>query len=235
MALRTMILLDPELEPDSSRHENVVAPLGVRRPRAPWAARIPSRQTLNRFLVEAQAAARVRGEVTVLLTNDAAIRRLNRQFRGKNQATDVLSFSAEPGPEKIAGDLAISVDTARKQAAEQGHALTCELKVLMLHGLLHLAGFDHESDSGEMARREIRLRERLGLPVGLIERSGGPTLRAKGRAWDGAPRESRFPAGMTARKTKAKATADPLRQAQGKLSTRPSDSLRTTGSKRGRA
>jgi probable rRNA maturation factor len=107
----------------------------------------------------------------VLLTTDTAIRKLNRQFRGIDQATDVLSFPAEslPGFE-VAGDLAISVPMAMRQAGEQGHALSAEVKVLMLHGLLHLAGYDHETDTGQMARRERLLRGRLGLPQGLIER-----------------------------------------------------------------
>jgi len=113
----------------------------------------------------------------VLLTTDAAIRKLNRQFRGKDKATDVLSFPAEGiGAEEIAGDLAISVATALKQAVEQGHSLATEIQVLMLHGLLHLAGCDHEADEGQMARRERRLRAKLRLPQGLIER-----VAAKGR------------------------------------------------------
>jgi len=135
--------------------------------------RLPSTRTLAQFLKRAQAAVSLRGQVTVLLTSDAALRDLNRRFRGKNKPTDVLSFpSTNPasGPEKMAGDLAISVETARRQAAEQGHALTCELKVLILHGLLHLAGHDHETDEGEMLRREQFLRARLKLPQGLIER-----------------------------------------------------------------
>jgi len=175
-----MILLDPELDPDRAAPPSAIAPLGVLRPRVPWRERIPSRQTLSRFLAQAQSAVRLRGQVTVLLTTDRAVRRLNRQFRGKDKATDVLSFPAleaasrrasRSASERIIGDLAISVDTARKQAAEQGHALTCELKVLMLHGLLHLAGHDHETDAGEMAQRERALRARLALPLGLIERS----------------------------------------------------------------
>jgi len=170
-----MILTDPDLEPRPASRNIVVSPLAARpRPSAvPWRLRIPSKPTLNRFLAEAQAAVRLRGEVTVLLTTDAAIRKLNRQFRHKNKATDVLSFPAEGiGAEEIAGDLAISVETARRQAADQGHALTCELKVLILHGLLHLAGYDHESDDGKMARRERLLRSKLNLPQGLIERAG---------------------------------------------------------------
>jgi probable rRNA maturation factor len=125
-------------------------------------------------LNEAQDAVRLKGEVTVLLTTNAAIRKLNRRFRGKNKSTDVLSFPAEGvGAEEIAGDLAISVPTALRQAAEQSHSLSTEIKVLILHGLLHLAGGDHETDSGQMARRERLLRGRLGLPQGLIERAGG--------------------------------------------------------------
>jgi probable rRNA maturation factor len=139
-------------------------------------SRLPSARTLARFLALAQKTVRLKGEVSVLLTTDAAIRRLNRQFRGKNKTTDVLSFPAEgpiPGSsaEEIAGDLAISVPTALSQAAGQGHSLSTEIKVLILHGLLHLAGYDHEADKGQMARRERLLRARLGLPQGLIERA----------------------------------------------------------------
>jgi probable rRNA maturation factor len=116
---------------------------------------------------------KLRGQVTVLLTTDTAMRRLNRRFRGKDKATDVLSFSAGgPVAAEIAGDLAISVSTARRQAVERDHSLATEIKVLMLHGLLHLAGYDHETDQGEMYRRERALRAKLGLPQGLIERAG---------------------------------------------------------------
>ena len=133
--------------------------------------RLPSIPTLTRFLREAQSAVRLRGQVTVLLTTDRRIHQLNRDFLGKDKATDVLSFPAEPGPEKLAGDLAISVPTARNQAAAQGHALAIEIKILILHGLLHLAGYDHETDTGQMARREKTLRSKLRLPLGLIERT----------------------------------------------------------------
>jgi len=134
--------------------------------------KLPSARTLARFLSAAQAAVRLRGQVTVLLTTDAAIRKLNRQFRGKNKATDVLSFPAEGiGAQGMAGDLAISVTTALSQAKGQGHSLSTEIKVLILHGLLHLAGYDHEVDDGKMARRELLLRAKLKLPQGLIERA----------------------------------------------------------------
>jgi probable rRNA maturation factor len=159
-----MILFDTELSTDSVPDRQSAV--------ASRAERMPSARTLSRFLSEAQEAVRLHGQVTVLLTSDVAIRRLNRQFRGKNTATDVLSFPALEMVEGIAGDLAISVETARRQAREQGHSLGIEIKVLMLHGLLHLAGYDHESDHGEMARRERLLRGRLGLPQGLIERAG---------------------------------------------------------------
>ncbi|MGB6974540.1 MAG: rRNA maturation RNase YbeY [Terracidiphilus sp.] len=134
--------------------------------------RLPSTRTLAGFLRVAQQAMRLRGEVTVLLTTDKAIRRLNRRFRKFNKATDVLSFPAGSlAAGAMAGDLAISVQTARRQAEAQGHALSMEIKVLVLHGLLHLAGYDHETDDGQMARRERWLRARLGLPQGLIERA----------------------------------------------------------------
>ena len=161
-----MILFDTDLGSDSAPGRRSARDAAI-----PRNDRIPSARTLARFLREACEAVRLRGHVTVLLTSDMAIRRLNRQFRGKNKPTDVLSFPAiSVGDEEITGDLAISVETARKQAREQGHALSVEIKILMLHGLLHLAGYDHETDSGQMARRERLLRGRLGLPKGLIER-----------------------------------------------------------------
>jgi probable rRNA maturation factor len=167
----TMILLDPDLDPDPATGTQKI-----------------SAGALARFLARAQSAVRLRGEVSVLLTTDRAIRRLNREYRGKDKATDVLSFPADrlaQKGEKIAGDLAISVDTARRQSAAQGHLLATELKVLILHGLLHLAGYDHEADNGRMARRELALRAQLGLPHGLIERGSPPTLSRKTRR-DGA-------------------------------------------------
>jgi probable rRNA maturation factor len=179
---RTMILLDPDLEPDStlaSTNAKQSAASG-----SPKSLSTPSARTLGRFLSEAQAAAGLRGQVTVLLSSDATIRDLNRRFRGKDEATDVLSFPAEPlknakPEERVAGDVAIGVETARRQASEQGHALATEIKVLILHGLLHLAGYDHETDAGKMRRRERQLRARLGLPQGLIERAGARKTRRR--------------------------------------------------------
>jgi probable rRNA maturation factor len=131
-------------------------------------------RALASFLSQAAEAAKLDGDVSVLLTTDTEIRRLNRAFRHKDKATDVLSF---PAPDALniqplmAGDLAISVETAHRQAQEAGHALFVELQVLVLHGVLHLAGHDHDSDTGQMARKEAALRKRFGLDAGLIERS----------------------------------------------------------------
>jgi probable rRNA maturation factor len=183
-----MILLDPDMDPDPAPKATKAKRVAVQTtPPLQRNFRIPSARTLGRFLSAAQAAVRLKGQVTVLLTTDAAIRKLNRQFRGKNKATDVLSFPAEgplPGSpvEEIAGDIAISVTTALGQAAEQGHSLSTEIKVLILHGLLHLAGYDHEADAGQMARRERLLRAKLGLPQGLIERAEAPKAMAFKRA-----------------------------------------------------
>ena len=135
-------------------------------------------RSLTEFLQQACDAARLSGEVSVLLTGDRQTRQLNRDFRRKDKPTDVLSF---PAPEmqagEVAGDLAISVETAARQAQELGHPLATELQVLLLHGVLHLAGYDHETDSGQMARKEAALRKRLGLVAGLIERTGRQQTR----------------------------------------------------------
>ena len=97
----------------------------------------------------------------VCLASDRRIRQLNRDFRGIDQATDVLSFPGEETPEGFhLGDLAISIPTARRQARSLGHSLQKELRELTLHGLLHCLGMDHENDDGEMDRREVELRQR---------------------------------------------------------------------------
>jgi probable rRNA maturation factor len=168
-----MILIDTDLNLAlTSASDTATLSAAPAAQRFPRTQRLPSARTLARFLTQAQSAVRLKGEVTVLLTTDAALRKLNRQFRHKDKATDVLSFPAAGiGAEKIAGDLAISAPTALKQAVEQGHSLSAEIKILILHGLLHLAGLDHESDNGKMARREMLLRGKLGLPKGLIERA----------------------------------------------------------------
>jgi probable rRNA maturation factor len=154
--------------------------------------------------LSAAAPRRARGRVTVALISDPAMRRLNRQFRGKDYATDVLSFPERPmskGPGIIGtrpvrvpkferrssnfkvspslrlGDLAIALGVASRQARRLGHSLSTELRVLALHGLLHLLGYDHDTDQGQMGRVEERLRRRAGLPAGLISRAPGRTRR----------------------------------------------------------
>jgi probable rRNA maturation factor len=122
---------------------------------------------LARWLA-AVAPAGARGSVTIALVPDQRIRALNRQFRRKNRPTDVLSFPA--GERGRLGDIVIGIGVARAQAGEAGHSLGAELRVLALHGLLHLLGYDHERDAGRMARVEARLRARGGLSSGLIER-----------------------------------------------------------------
>ena len=114
------------------------------------------------------APARARGSVTIALVPDRRIRALNRQFRETDRPTDVLSFPA--GERGRLGDIVIAIGVARSQARKAGHSLGTELRVLALHGLLHLLGYDHERDAGRMARLEARLRARGGLQSGLIER-----------------------------------------------------------------
>jgi len=133
-----------------------------------------------RFVRTAQAAVGLRGEVEVLLASDKTLRRLNREWRGKDKATDVLSFpAAEEMATVYGGDLAVSLETAQRQAEEHGHSLRDEVKILLLHGLLHLSGMDHEVDAGEMAEREAELRKRLRLKSGLIARAAKHTSGAK--------------------------------------------------------
>ena len=142
----------------------------------PWLARVAPRGA--------------RGTVTIALVSDARIRALNRQYRGKDYATDVLSFPASPvrpghglrsrptpgprfdGAGAHLGDIVIARGVATRQAREHGHPTPVELKVLALHGLLHLLGYDHEIDDGRMQRVEARLRRQGGLRGGLIERGG---------------------------------------------------------------
>jgi probable rRNA maturation factor len=134
-----------------------------------------STSTLERFVLRARRMIHMRDTVNVLVTNNSELRALNRRFRGADKATDVLSF---PSPHverskarRVAGEVAISADIARENARLMGHTPANEVKILALHGILHLAGYDHERDHGEMARKEIRLRQQLKLEAGLIERT----------------------------------------------------------------
>lgn len=139
--------------------------------------------SLDRFVLRARRAARIKGTVDVLITSSGAMRVLNQRFRGKNKATDVLSFPSESsqngGDRRLfAGEIAISADIALDNARRLGHSAALEVKVLVLHGILHLAGFDHERDNGEMARMEARLRRSLRLPSSLTERGEADRVKS---------------------------------------------------------
>ena len=141
-----------------------------------------SERSLARFLQRAEKAVGMRGEINVLVTSSRELRDLNRRFRGKNKPTDVISFPPIPTVERdFAGDVAISADIARQNAHILGHSSSDELKILMLHGVIHLAGYDHERDDGQMARKEERLRRALGLPNSLIARNGAKPASASVR------------------------------------------------------
>jgi len=126
----------------------------------PWLARL--------------APARARGDVSLAFVTDARIRALNRAYRGADRPTDVLSFPADPSHRPVdgaLGDIAIAVGVAARQARAAGHTFGTEARVLALHGFLHLLGYDHEHDGGEMAAMERRLQRRGGLREGLIARA----------------------------------------------------------------
>jgi probable rRNA maturation factor len=140
-----------------------------------------SEPALERFVLRAKRAIRVRGVVNVLVTTSRELRILNGRFRGQDKVTDVLSFPPILGlVADFAGDVAISADIAAQNARRLGHSVAEEIRILALHGMLHLAGYDHERDSGVMAHKEMILRKRLGLPVGLIERGAGSSAQKKG-------------------------------------------------------
>ena len=144
-----------------------------------------SETALERFVRSARRGVGLKGTVNVLVTGNAALRSLNQKFRGKNQPTDVLSFPmplSELGKRsRFAGEIAISADIATQNALRLGHTVAQEVKILALHGILHLAGFDHERDNGEMARKEASLRETLSLPSTLIERADLPARKTSQR------------------------------------------------------
>lgn len=134
-----------------------------------------SEPALGRFVLRAKRACGLGGGVNVLLTSNAAMRSLNSRFRGRNKPTDVLSFpssdATDVNAKELAGEIAISADIATQNGVRFGHAPAMEVKVLVLHGILHLAGYDHERDNGEMAQKEAKLRRALHLPVALTERA----------------------------------------------------------------
>jgi probable rRNA maturation factor len=157
--------MDPgDRRPPARLHVTLAAPADAR----------PGTAGLARWL-ERVAPQRARGDVVVALVSDGRMRALNRTYRGVDHATDVLSFPTAPTPghDGSLGDIVIATGVAARQAAEAGHGLQTELRVLALHGLLHLLGYDHERDQGQMARFESRLRRKGGLREGLIGRHRG--------------------------------------------------------------
>ncbi|MGI8746110.1 MAG: rRNA maturation RNase YbeY [Bryobacteraceae bacterium] len=135
-------------------------------------ARDIARRAFRRFARKLQTEVAHGKPFECLVTSDDELRRLNREFRGKDYATDVLSFPSArfPSTEAHLGEIAISYDRTREQARDLAHSAEQELQVLMLHGLLHLIGLDHERDDGQMAIAEGRWRKHFNLPSGLIER-----------------------------------------------------------------
>jgi probable rRNA maturation factor len=129
-----------------------------------------SKRALREFVAQACRATGLKGTVTVMVTDSPEMRSLNDRFRGQNHATDVLSFPPPAFNNGFAGDIAVSLDIAARSARSLRHSLGEEVQILILHGILHLAGYDHEGDQGEMAEKEQQLRQRFGLPTGLIER-----------------------------------------------------------------
>ena len=130
--------------------------------------------------LERAAPARASGRVAVAIVSDARIRALNRQFRGRDEATDVLSFPSgrdNPNDPEHLGDIAIAWGVAGRQARAHGHARMVEIRILALHGLLHLLGYDHDTDRGEMRRLEARLGRKAGLPAVLTGRAAGHPSR----------------------------------------------------------
>lgn len=116
-------------------------------------------------------------EFAIVIGSDESLRDANRRFRGKRAVTDVLSFP--DGENGRLGDILISAAQAARQAARFGHNVEDELKILALHGLLHLLGYDHETDDGRMRRVEKRWRRKLGLPHSLTERGAGERRDAR--------------------------------------------------------
>ena len=156
------------------------------------AVRGVSEKALARFAQQARRATGLRGKVNVVLTSSRDLRALNRRFRGHDKPTDVLSFPPVPlVAQEFAGDIVIAAEIAARNARLYQHAPAQELKILILHGMLHLAGFDHERDRGKMARQEERLRRELNLTDGLIRRAERKEAVGRRPATNGRRRRTR--------------------------------------------
>ncbi|WP_456488443.1 rRNA maturation RNase YbeY [Caminibacter pacificus] len=110
-------------------------------------------------------------DIELILTTDEEIQKLNKTYRNKDKPTDVLSFPLEEMPGMPLGSIVISIDTAKRGAEEFGHSVEDEIKLLFIHGLLHLLGYDHETDNGEMRQKEEEIINRFNLPKSLIIRN----------------------------------------------------------------
>jgi probable rRNA maturation factor len=148
-------------------------------------------RALALFAGKARRAIGLDAETVILITTSAELRELNRRYRHKDKATDVLSFETTTSRGMSVGELAISAEIAAANAAALGLSTETELRILILHGLLHLAGYDHETDKGEMRARELKLRMQLKLPVGLIERAHAIAPKGKATGADVALRKGR--------------------------------------------
>ena len=111
------------------------------------------------------------GDVELVFVNDDEMRKINREHRGIDKATDVLSFPYEQVSGGLMGSVVISTDTASRVASELGHSIECEIALLFLHGILHILGYDHEIDSGQMREKEKEVIEHFSLPDSLIIRN----------------------------------------------------------------
>jgi probable rRNA maturation factor len=185
-----------------------------------------SRQTLARFATRARELAGVSGEVAVLITSSQQIQQLNRRFRGKNKPTDVLSFPREDG-----GDIAISAEIAQSNAQRFRHSTAAEIKVLILHGMLHLAGYDHEADNGRMQKREAKLRAQLRLPASLIQRSLNGPASSPAFAKNGPAAKTDFAKKAPAAKKTSRALAPKLKSGGKTVAHKPQTKAVAKGSR----
>ena len=126
---------------------------------------------LSTTIIEMIADILTNKEIELLIVNNEEIQKLNKEYRGINKPTDVLSFPLADTPQAPLGSIVISIDKAKEAAAEYGHTLDEEIALLFIHGLLHLLGYDHETDTGQMRQKEQELIEQLNLPKSLIIRT----------------------------------------------------------------
>ena len=155
----------------------------------------------DRIVAESGKRARNASRVDVLIATNDEMRRLNRDFRHKDSPTDVISFPAANNGHALEGDIAISAEITAENAKRLGHTFEDELKILILHGMLHLAGYDHENDKGEMAKFERELRRELDLPGSLIARVAQATSPVRTNATRASRPRPHRPSGAVKRRS----------------------------------